>query len=78
MGFPSIYNMDKKQAILTVLDSSLADKTKSIIPHTLNFSFPTSTNTPPHTPTAAKINLTLITGFPHYCLIGSCPFHNKK
>jgi hypothetical protein len=70
--------MDKKLAILTVLNSSLADKIKSIICHTLDFSFPTSTNTPPHTPTATEIHLTPITGFPGYCLIGSCPFHNKK
>jgi hypothetical protein len=70
--------MDEKIAILLVINSSLADNIKSIICHTLDFSFPTSTNTPPHTLTAAKMDLTPITGFPHYCLIGSCPFHNKK
>jgi hypothetical protein len=61
-----------------VIASLLADNKKSIIHHTLDFSFPTSTDTPPHTPTATEINLTPITGFPCYCLIGSCPFHNKK
>jgi hypothetical protein len=35
-------------------------------------------HTSTHIPTADKINLTPITDFPHYCLIGSCPFHNKK
>jgi hypothetical protein len=77
-GLPLIYNMEEKLAILTVIDSLLAGKIKSAIHHTLNFSFPTSTNTPPHTPTATKINLTPFTNFPHYCLIGSYPFHNKK
>jgi hypothetical protein len=61
-----------------VLNSLLANKIKSVIRHNLNFSFPTRTNTPPHTPTATEINLTPITGFPRCCLIGSCPFHNKK
>jgi hypothetical protein len=77
-GFPPIYNMDKKIAILTVIDSLLANKIKSVIHHTLDFSSPTSTNTPPHTPTATKINLTPIIGFPHYCLISSCQFQNKN
>jgi hypothetical protein len=77
-GFPSIYNMEEEIAILTVFDSSLTNNIKSIIRNTLDFSVPTSTNTPPHIPTAKKIDLTPITGFPRYCLIGSCPFHNKK
>jgi hypothetical protein len=64
-GFPLIYNMDKKIAILTVINSMLTNNKKSIIRHTLDFSFPTSTNTPPHTPTANKVDLTPITGFPH-------------
>jgi hypothetical protein len=68
MGFPLIYNMDKKIAILTVIDSLLADSIKSVIRHTLDFSFPTSTDTPPHIPTTGKINLTPITSFPRYCL----------
>jgi hypothetical protein len=70
--------MEEKIAILTVFDSLLADNIKSVIHNTLVFSFPTSTNTPPHIPTANKINLTPITSFPRYCLTGSCPFHNKK
>jgi hypothetical protein len=77
-GLSMIYNMDGKIAILTVIDSLLTNNIKSIIRHTLDFSFPTSMDTPPHTPTAIEINLTPITGFPRYCLIGSCPFHNKK
>jgi hypothetical protein len=77
-GSTLIYNMSKKLAILTVINSLLADKIKSIIRHTIDFSFPTSTDTPPHTPTATVIDLTSITGFPCYGLIGSCLFHNKK
>jgi hypothetical protein len=76
-GFPLIYNMEKR-AILMVIDRSLSDNIKTVICHTLDFSFPTSTSTPPHTHTATKINLTPITGFQSYCLIGSCPFHIKK
>jgi hypothetical protein len=78
MGFPSIYNMEEKNAILTVFDSSLAGNIKSDIRNTLNFSLPTSTDTPPHIPTANKNDLTPITGIPCYCRMGSCPFHNNK
>jgi hypothetical protein len=48
-GLPLIYNIDKKIAILMVINSLLTDNIKFVIRHTLNFSFPTSTNTPPHT-----------------------------
>jgi hypothetical protein len=56
----------------------LTGSIKSVIHNTLDFSFPTSTDTPPNVPTANKIDLSPTTGFPHYCQIGSCPFHNKK
>ncbi len=78
-GFSLIYNMDKKQAILMVLDSLLADKIKSII-RVIPLTSP-SQPAPIHLhthPQLPKINLTPITDFPCYCLIGSCPFHNKK
>jgi hypothetical protein len=77
-GFPSIYNMEEKNAILMLFDSLLAGIIKSVIGNTLDFSFPTSTNKPPLVPTANKIDLSPTNGFPHYCQIGSCPFHNKK
>lgn len=40
-GFPSMYKMDEKQATLIILDSSLANRIKTVLCQNLEFSFPT-------------------------------------
>ena len=79
VGFPSIYNYHEKQAIMTVFDPTLTQQITEIVAQSLQTSFPRTQDTQPALPTVCDIDTTSFSGrgFPWYCQVRTCPFHNK-
>ena len=77
-GYPSLYNMIEKHAILTCTNLTYADTIVDIIRGTLEASYAYRTDTIPPAPTAHDIDLTPLSSPPRYCQISSCTFHNRR
>ena len=77
-GYPSIHNIVEKHATLTCTDASLADSMVDVIRGTIEASYAYRTESVPHAPTPADIDLTPLTRPPRYCQIRSCTFHNNR
>ena len=77
-GYPSLYNMIEKHAILTCTNLTYADTIVEIIRGTLEASYAYRTDTISPAPTPRDIDLTPLTSPPRYCQISSCTFHNRR
>ena len=77
-GYPSLYNMIEKHAILTCTNLTYADTIVDIIRGTLEASYAYRTDTIQPAPTAHDIDLTPLSSPPRYCQISSCTFHNRR
>jgi hypothetical protein len=77
-GYPSLYNIIEKHAILTCTNLTYADTIVDIIRGTLEASYAYRTDTISPAPTPHDIDLTPLTSPPRYFQISSCTFHNRR
>ena len=78
IGYPSIYNYHEKLGIITVFDPTRTEAITEIVAQILPSSFPRIQDIAPKLPTVCDIDTTQFSGrgFPRYCQIRTCPFHN--
>jgi hypothetical protein len=78
VGFPSIYNYHEKLGIITVFDPRMTEAITEIVADVMQTSFPRIQDIKPTIPTVCDIDTTQFSGrgFPRYCQIRTCPFHN--
>ena len=77
-GFPSIYNLVEKHAILKCLDLSLTGSIIRTISDSLNASYAYTTDHPPPAPTPEDIDMLPLYNPPRYCQVTSCTFHHNR
>ena len=77
-GFPSIYNLVEKHAILKCLDLSLTDSIIRAISESLHASYAYMTDNPPPAPTPEDIDMLPLYNPPRYCQVTSCTFHHNR
>ena len=64
---------------MTVTDPTLTSQIMDIVAQSLSTSFPRTQDTPPTLPTVCDIDTTSFSGrgFPRFCQVRTCPFHNN-
>jgi len=77
-GFPSIYNLVEKHAILKCLDLSLTNSIIRTISDSLHASYAYTTDHPPPAPTPEDIDMLPLYNPPRYCQVTSCTFHHNR
>ena len=78
MGFPSVYNYHEKLGVITVFDPTMTDTITDLVAKALQTSFPRVQDVQPTLPSVCDIDTTQFSGrgFPRYCQVRTCPFHN--
>jgi hypothetical protein len=77
-GFPSIYNLVEKHAILKCLNLSLTDSIIQAISESLHTSYAYTTDHPPPAPIPEDIDMLPLYNPLRYCQVTSCTYHHNR